>query len=402
MTSENPSRAEITMDEIISMSVRTILLHEEAQRQQRTQPSIHIKNSELSALLPKFKGQEDDGDLWIQRVDAIQESYEVRDEVIKLVAVGKLTGQAQRWYYSKVDFIRMPWDELKTEFKSMFVSRPNKVLLMKKFESRRWRRTEKFSNYFSDKVLLGNQAGVGEELMLEYIIDGFENPTLQSQARMQEFASTADLLRVMKNVTNEDRATVASNTNYAPKRATMPNRTEGAATTAGVSTMRCFNCNMVGQRAAECRKAKRNPGTCFICASASHQARECPQRKRPAEITSAPADSTTHLVAHGTVLNPALTLPISLKLRPEDKYKILLDALVDGGSPISLLRCDIVPDIQCEKAQPNEYFQGVNASPIVIKGTMTRAVTIAGVEMTIKFFVVPENTINQPCLKPIN
>ena len=121
-------------------------------------------------MLPEFKGHEDDGDLWIQRVDAIQESYEVRDEVIKLVAVGKLTGQAQRWYYSKVDFIRMPWDELKTEFKSMFVSRPNKVLLMKKFESRRWRRTEKFSNYFSDKVLLGNQAGVGEELMLEYIL----------------------------------------------------------------------------------------------------------------------------------------------------------------------------------------------------------------------------------------
>ena len=107
MTSENPSRAEITMDEIISTSVRAILLHEEAQRQQRTQPSSQIKNSELSALLPEFKGHEDDGDLWIERVDAIQESYEVRDEVIKLVAVGKLTGQAQRWYYSKIDVIRM-------------------------------------------------------------------------------------------------------------------------------------------------------------------------------------------------------------------------------------------------------------------------------------------------------
>lgn len=75
---------------------------------------------------------------------------------------------------------------------------------MKKFEARRWKRTEKSSVYYADKILLGNQLGIPEPDMIDYLIDGIENIALQNQECMFEFEHLTDLLRIMSKLVVRD------------------------------------------------------------------------------------------------------------------------------------------------------------------------------------------------------
>lgn len=86
--------------------------------------------------------------------------YEVADKVMQLITIGKFSGEARNWYHSKLELVTMNWTELKIERRS-FYNRSNKVALMKTFESRRWKKGEKFSTYYHDKVTtLGNRVGL--------------------------------------------------------------------------------------------------------------------------------------------------------------------------------------------------------------------------------------------------
>lgn len=71
----------------------------------------------------------------------------------------------------------------------IFKCRDDKLARLRQFEARYWRRNEKFVNYFHDKVLLGNRLGLTDEDMLCYLIHGFENTLLQTQAKMKEFTN---------------------------------------------------------------------------------------------------------------------------------------------------------------------------------------------------------------------
>ena len=41
------------------------------------------------------------------------------------------------------------------------------------------------------------------------------------------------------------------------------------------SAFRCYNCNLVGHRAADCRKPKRERGSCFSCNAQDHKLSDC-------------------------------------------------------------------------------------------------------------------------------
>lgn len=79
----------------------------------------------------------------------------------------------------------------------MFSCRENRIALMKSFESRKWRRSENFAGYFHDKILLGNKLQLNEPDLIDYVIKGFDNTVLQSQARIKRFLSLAELLTTM-------------------------------------------------------------------------------------------------------------------------------------------------------------------------------------------------------------
>lgn len=198
----------MTVDDVIQQTVRAILAYKrtEAAEITRSPPKVAYTNKQLAELIPEFTGvtEDVDADAWLKRVDAVQTAYQVDDKILHLLVVGKMTGTARDWYHSKVEHVTMTWQEIKHELKLYFTSRPERVQLMKRFEARRWKQRERFSDYYHDKLKLGNRLNLSEEDMIAYIIDGFEHKGLQSQVRIQDFKSLPELLRIMNNVTQND------------------------------------------------------------------------------------------------------------------------------------------------------------------------------------------------------
>lgn len=79
----------------------------------------------------------------------------------------------------KSDFVLMDWSTLKEEFKKMYGVRQNPLQLRKKLGKRRWKAGELFSDYFHEKVRLGNIAAIPEIELIQYAIDRFDNKSLQ-------------------------------------------------------------------------------------------------------------------------------------------------------------------------------------------------------------------------------
>lgn len=155
--------------------------------------------------MPEFSGENLEVTFWLERISAVQEVYQVPNDIMQVIVIGKLIDNAKDWYNSKLDHLMMNWVSLRDELKKMFSCHQDLVILSKNFERRRWKVVEKFSIYFHDKVTLGNNAGMSEYELIHYIIDGFDNKMLQSQARMMlhEIRSLEDLFSRMNNVAKE-------------------------------------------------------------------------------------------------------------------------------------------------------------------------------------------------------
>lgn len=64
--------------------------------------------------------------------------------------------------HSRVQHVAMTWQELKYELRLHFSRRPKKLQLMKKFDARKWKRGEKFVDYYHDRLRLCNRLNLCE------------------------------------------------------------------------------------------------------------------------------------------------------------------------------------------------------------------------------------------------
>lgn len=94
--------------------------------------------------------------------------------------------------------------------------------------------------------------------MMDYMIDGFDDISMQNQARMQNFESFEKLLATMKNVTDRNVSTAASS-----NRGTRAISVAGSASSSSGRVLKSFNCN----RERYLTKLKRPLGSCFECGS---------------------------------------------------------------------------------------------------------------------------------------
>lgn len=178
----------------------------------------------------------------------------------------------------------MDWEPLKGEIRKMYSGSDNPMEQRRKMEKRRWRKGEKFSQYYNDKVLLGNIAGVPDSEMIHYVIDGYDDKVLKSQCRMMlgNINTLEDLFQIMNNVIREEPAAfVPRNHSYhTPGTSTSRDQHREQRVTPSKPVLRCFNCRRDGHRIADCDKPKKERESCFECGSRDHQLRECPRRER--------------------------------------------------------------------------------------------------------------------------
>lgn len=402
----------VTVEDVIQQTVRAILAYkrsEAAEELTRSPPEVMYSNKQLAELIPEFTGvtEDIDADTWLKRVDAVQTAYQVDDKILHLLVVGKMSGIARDWYHSKVEHVTMSWQEVKHELKLHFTSRPERVQLMKRFEARRWKQRERFSDYYHDKLKLGNRLNLSEEDMIAYIVDGFEHKGVQSQARMQDFKSLPELLRIMNNVTQNDMGYSERNSTALkkpPYRNEQQGTSQGSRQTRSSEEPRCFNCGLAGHRLADCRKPKRERGSCYRCGQQGHFVNQCKSRS---ENTVAAADSTTSAtsrndvnIVEGSITEPYI-LNVSFTVR--DKFKVTctysVDALIDTGSPINLLKSRYIPsELVRQDLVPVHSFRGINGSKLNILGTFKQAITVSGITVDVLFYLVPDDTMSASCI----
>nr|CAI5856666.1 unnamed protein product [Callosobruchus analis] len=299
-----------TVEDLIQTTVRAMILQDQ-ERARIPSPGFgsppaltRTPNAEIAALIPEFCGTEDVSQ-WIKRIDSISDVYEVPLKTILLLAVSKFTGDAKRWYHSKVDLINMDWNELKVELNRMFYSRTDCISVMSQFEGRKWKQGERFTTYFNDKVILGNRFNLPESDLLEYVIDGFNNDMLESQARIKDFTSLNDLVRIMSNISNSDSHNSSKQSSSYVKRSTDHRVSHG-------DIRKCFNCFETGHLADKCPKPKRVKGSCFICGKMGHKAPDCPRKSSRSNVNDSQNSSTPGTSSMISTIDKFLKLCINL------------------------------------------------------------------------------------------
>lgn len=76
------------------------------------------------------------------------------------------------------------------------------------------------------------------------------------------------------------------------------------------------------------------------------------------------------------------------------KEPICIDVVFDSGSPISLIRDDLVRNETWQKQKNENAFEGINKSKIILVGTIKKSVTINDCIVDITFHVVPMGTMH--------
>lgn len=373
-------RTEVSVEDIINIAVNALQVKER-----------QVNVSEVSTLIPEYSGAED-VTAWFTTVDTVKLTYKVSDEMIKLVTIGKLSGQAKKWFHSSPLHAGMTYVMIKEEMTKMFKCEEDKISLMRRFEARRWKRSEKFSEYYFDKVLIGKQLQLSESDLIHYVIEGFDDVQLQVQAKIKEFSSLSHLLEVMNTITVLERRGGYS-ASAIPKK-TFQTSGQSKPSTSG-ATRRCYNCYSENHLAIECPKPKRERGSCFECHRTDHQVKDCPKRrdvqKRSRSIT-APADSTVTPVCTevGPDLVPAYTVSCSFGMDSDNCY----EAVVDSGSPISLVSEEIVLNCPIQPYEGSQTFVGLNKSKLNILGIFEDTLVLENCKCKILFHVVPSDTFN--------
>ena len=92
----------------------------------------------VGELLGEFYGSRADSVEWEKQVHLLVTTYDLDENMVKILIRSKLKAKASSWLKSKADHISINWSELLTEIRKVFHHPPSRVDLQKQFIERRW------------------------------------------------------------------------------------------------------------------------------------------------------------------------------------------------------------------------------------------------------------------------
>lgn len=148
---------------------------------------------------------------------------------------------------------------------------------------------------------------------------------------------------------------------------------------------RCYNCGERSHYASRCEREPQPKGACYGCGSTDHIVGKCPQRKKGSYREVANVEETSS--------DAEFYRWVDLQLdHPGELFSIKSRALLDSGSPVSLIKeCLINPEM-VEKNVSNVNYNGINNSKLIILGTITVTLQMMGMTQDVNFLVVSNDT----------
>jgi len=280
----------------------------------------------------------------------------------------------------------------------MHVHRRSKLELRRNFEKRSWQPTESFPAYYHAKIVLANKASIVRDELVDYLIDGIPDGRVRDQARIQQFHTEDDLLKAFANISllsqwktfqrKKEGKAETTDRHRSEKKEELKNNT----TASRESRLRCYNCSEFGHVSGECTKPEREKGLCFRCGSKKHEIRECQEEARKNQPS---IEETTHVIQTSGNIKPFMTIvKYAVTDNCNNTCNFSINAMIDTGSPISLIREDYAPhNIRRSIPLNMTPYYGINKSKINILGIAEVNCIVDNASVKLTFYVVPIETI---------
>lgn len=206
---------------------------------------------------------------------------------------------------------------------------------------------------------------------------------------MHRFTLGSSLLEAFEKINLRPNA--RSNSNHERNRNPTTKTSKPPHNTSRISprrVMRCYNCNEMGHISSECGRLKQGRDVNLQRGQSArrfqdHQARDF-------------RTTTTTNVVHPPSLKAPYMVPVGYSVSDDEGYacEYSVMAIVDSGSPISLIQSKYVPvPLNLLENTNNHTFRGINGSRLQILGNFETNVNVSGISISINFFVVPDDTM---------
>lgn len=136
-------------------------------------------NANFGLRLPEFRGQGDDAELFLRKLDLLATKYRWEDQEKCFQLTFNLTGRAGSWYATLPDATQRNWVALKAAFESQFLNAEPKLITESKLNSRCLQAGESVDDYLADILSLGNKLNRSQDQLACVFINGL--PTEMGQ-----------------------------------------------------------------------------------------------------------------------------------------------------------------------------------------------------------------------------
>ncbi|XP_039303958.1 uncharacterized protein LOC120357509 [Solenopsis invicta] len=352
-------------------------------------------------LIPTFSGK-DDGvvERWIERCASIARLHRITDDVLVTAAINQLAGRARNWLHRQPPESVVTWPDFSFQLRNYFERKEAITDTIARINRRFWRaNSERFVDYAEDKLDRMQFLQLSEREKIEMLADGVRDLTLRRFAVDMQVSSVPQFMERFRRLVGDS----VSQRRFESREGRPGARHSNA------SALSCTGCYQKGHSIQQCRHVDI---TCHRCKQKGHISPNCPigrteastnrinhLERREEEEPEQTTPSMEQQAANSSVCVIEERTPL-IKVRGLDCKGKTLVALVDTGSPVSLIReSTYLGSFRSNKllrVKENLNLKGVNNSVIEFCGKIHDQLCLeklAGHWFDVALFVVKDSTI---------